>query len=294
MRETPTLVTGATGKLGTLITRELLRLGHPIRILVRRPDAARIAFGPAPEIAAGDFDDPASVAKAVAGVERIVLLSPIDSRLAEHQITVIEAAEAAGVKRIVKISGSDWTFGPEGPFSGHAHQRIENRLVASPLASVAIRPNAWMQTSLAPLAIMAQRGEPLYGAHGTARISYVDARDIRDVAIHQLFADTVEPSPLILTGDEALTLAEVATIAGRILGRTIGTTDVPPAQPGHHGNAFEAGIVNQFLVLLRAGKAAPMTDTVRRLLQRPARRAEDLLAELLTAPVDSDDAPAAA
>ena len=64
------LVTGATGKQGGAVARELLAKGYPIRAMTRNPDAenARALAKLGAEIVRGDFDDAASLTQAVKGV----------------------------------------------------------------------------------------------------------------------------------------------------------------------------------------------------------------------------------
>jgi uncharacterized protein YbjT (DUF2867 family) len=69
------LVTGATGHVGGAVARQLHEQGHSVRVLVRDPSGE--ASLPAEiELAAGDLDDPASVAKAVTGAEARGTCSP--------------------------------------------------------------------------------------------------------------------------------------------------------------------------------------------------------------------------
>ncbi|MCW5695095.1 MAG: NmrA family NAD(P)-binding protein [Bauldia sp.] len=280
-----TLVTGATGKLGPLIVRGLLKRGTAVRVLSRRREAARDLFGSSVEIAVGDFTDRDSLRAAVEGVSRVLLLGPISADMVENQIAVVRVAAAAGVTRIVKISGSDWTFGPDGTFSGAAHEKIEKHLLASGVPAVSLRPNGWMQVSL-PSAIESIRaGQPLHAAHGNAAVSYIDARDIADVAVAQLLVPTITPGVLVLTGGEALTTRDLAGIAALTLGRPVEVTDTaPPALvAGGHVNEFELSIVQQFIRILASGRAAPVTDTVERVLGRKPRTVAAYLAEHLTA-----------
>ncbi|MEK1869790.1 MAG: NAD(P)H-binding protein, partial [Ensifer adhaerens] len=129
MSERPILVTGATGKLGRLVVERLLARGQPVRVFTRRPETARALFGEAVQIAAGDFGDRAALDAAVRGVGRLLLLSPISTRLVTDQVAVADAAVAANVARIVKISGSDWTIEPPGnSISGEAHAAVERHL----------------------------------------------------------------------------------------------------------------------------------------------------------------------
>ncbi|WP_051201696.1 NmrA family NAD(P)-binding protein [Paracoccus aminophilus] len=277
----PILVTGATGKLGRIVTRELIARGIRPRVLSRNPDSARRIFGASVDIVAGDFRDLDSLARAVSGIARLFLLSPISETLAEDQIAVIEAARAAGVTRIVKISGSDWTVGTS--FSGDAHQAIETHLASAVPQSVAIRPNAWAQVSLAGTIRQIRAGGPIHARHGAAEVAYIDIRDIADVAVSQLLAEAPAPGPLVITGGEALSTDELARIASGLAGREITVSaEAPAVDPGAPSlPAFEQGVIAQFIKVISAGGAAGVTQTVSEILGRAPRRVEDYLSEAL-------------
>jgi dihydroflavonol-4-reductase len=110
-----TLVTGATGFVGSAVARALLAAGEPVRALVR-PNSARGLPGDLPvEPAVGDLDDPASLAPAVAGCSAVFHVAA-DYRLwvpepaAMYRTNVdgtralMIAAADAGVRRIVYTS----------------------------------------------------------------------------------------------------------------------------------------------------------------------------------------------
>ncbi len=112
------LITGATGYIGQHLVRRLVERGERPRGLVRDPQkAARLFPGVEMELVRGDTTDPASLAEAVHGVETIVHAafmtadrkqSPGNYYAAtnvEGTANLITAAEAAGVKRVIEISG---------------------------------------------------------------------------------------------------------------------------------------------------------------------------------------------
>jgi uncharacterized protein YbjT (DUF2867 family) len=277
------LVTGATGRLGRLIVRRLIDLGQPVRAFTRRPEVALSIFGPNIEVAHGDFSEPDSLDHAFTSVDRILLLSPISDHLVRDQVAVIEAAERAGARRVVKISGSHWTIAPPGrSISGTAHAEVERYLAATDLESVAIRPNAWMQVSLPRHITSIKSGLPLSSAHGDAPVSYIDARDIADVAVHQLLARWVERTPLVITGSEALSIRDIAGLAARLAHRPVAVVPVGP-RPLATAPIFEERAVSEFMTLIAEGRASELTDTVPRLLGRAPRTVEGFLSEHLEA-----------
>ena len=70
-----TLITGATGHVGSGVVTELLAQGVRPRILVRDPERVPDHWLPRLDVAVGDFDDPASLSAALAGVRRVFLTS---------------------------------------------------------------------------------------------------------------------------------------------------------------------------------------------------------------------------
>jgi uncharacterized protein YbjT (DUF2867 family) len=282
----PILVVGATGKLGRLVTRQLLDRNVPVRVLARQPDAARALFGSSVEIAAGDLDDAETLAAAAKGIECSFLLSPISEHLSRQQSAFVDAAVQAGVRRIVKVSGSHWTIDPPGrSISGDAHAAVERHIEAQKIEWVALRPTAWMQVSLPPLLAAAAEGWPLYSAYGDAGVAFIDARDIAATAVHQLLADRLEIGPLVLTGGESLTVQDIAARAGRLLDRKVEVTGERPAgfRPPFPPESFHGRAVAEFMVLIRGGAASALTGTVGRLLGRPALTVDAFLAEQLRA-----------
>lgn len=219
------LVTGATGKLGQRVVSRLLQRQAEVRVLTRRREDAQKLWGDRVEIAEGNFSDRASLKAAARGADRVFLLSPIGETLAADQKTVIDAALSAGISRIVKISGSDWTIGNAArSISGAAHGEVEQYLAASGIAHTVLRPNAWMQVALEPVAAALRKGEDVPARFGDAAVSFIDADDIADVAVQALASSAPLVGPLVLTGREALTALEIARIAARILHRPVGVS----------------------------------------------------------------------
>lgn len=284
------LVTGATGRLGKLVVPRLLDAGKTVRVLTRRPQEAIGLWGDKVEVAQGDFTDPAEVKDAARGADKLFLLSPISETLITHQTAAIDAAKDAGVARIVKISGSDWTLrNADRSISGAAHAAVEVHLVASGIAHAIVRPNAWMQVALAPVVVAAGKGEDLPSRYGHAAVSYIDAQDIADVAVHALLDDTVSSDPLILTGAEALTVHDIARIAARILQRALGVSAASSAALPTHIDTFERRAIGEFVSLIGEGLAAPVTQTVSRITGNPPRRLEEFLRRHLVSAETQND-----
>lgn len=283
------LVTGATGKLGQRVVSRLLQKQAKVRVLTRRREQALKLWGDRVDIAEGNFFDPVSLKEASQGIDRIFLLSPIGETLAADQKAVIDAALLAGVSRIVKISGSDWTIeNAARSISGAAHAQVEAHLAGSGIAHTVLRPNAWMQVALEPVVAALRRGDDVPARFGNAAVSFIDADDIADVVVDALTAGAALAGPLVLTGGEALTALEIARIAARILHRPVGISHNVPAFPPHIG-AFEQKAIGEFGELIREGLAASVNDNIHQITGRLPRGVEAYLRARLAATTPQGD-----
>ena len=283
------LVTGATGKLGQRVVGRLLQRQARVRVLSRRREDALKLWGDRVDIAEGNFSDPASLKEAARGINAIFVLSPIGETLTVDQNAVIDAALTAGVSRIVKISGSDWTIeNAARSISGAAHAEVEAHLARTGVAHTVLRPNAWMQVALEPVVAALRKGEDVPARFGNAAVSFIDADDIADVAVEALTASAVLAGPLVLTGSEALTALEIARISARILHRPVGISHNVPAFPPHIG-AFEQKAIGEFGQLIREGLAASVNDNIHQITGRLPRGVEAYLRARLAATTPQGD-----
>lgn len=69
------LVVGGTGNVGGFLVKELLRSGHPVRVLARDPKRAASVLGAQVEVVAGDLRNPRSLKSALAG---ITVIAPVE------------------------------------------------------------------------------------------------------------------------------------------------------------------------------------------------------------------------
>jgi uncharacterized protein YbjT (DUF2867 family) len=272
------LVTGATGQVGSNTVRELARRGVPVRAFVRDAARAEELLGGQVELATGNLDDPASIDAALAGIGRVMLCTPNHPRQVEHELNVIDAAVAAGVRRLVKIGANGAEVGSPLAF-WDAHGRIEQHLVRAGLPAVVLHPSSYTSNLLAAAGTIKELGR-FFAPAADAKITLVDPRDVAAVAAVVLTEDGHDGRTYLLTGPEAVTYHEAAEQLSTALGRPIRFVDVPDAAA--RDGMVQAGLpdwlADQLVILwqqLRRGAAATTTDVVRVLTGREPRSVAD-------------------
>jgi NAD(P)H dehydrogenase (quinone) len=262
-------VLGATGTIGTRIAAGLAERGAPARALVRDPARAQV---PLPARAA-ELRDPASLQNAMTGAEQLFLLTPHDPDQDLLEANAIDAAKAAGVKRIVKISGGAPALGPNGPApTAVAHWRSERRIEDSGLRFCFLRPSFLMQNLLA----ITPRAGLLLAPMGHAPIAMIDARDVADCAVELLLDPSAPDAAWQLTGPAPVTFKDAAA---RLETRYV---NVPPrlaarALRRQGASPFEVDHALRMAAYFASGADGAPTDGVRRITGRPARTLDDFL-----------------
>ena len=223
------LVTGATGLNGSEIVRRLSAKGISSRALVRSlVKAQSLASSPNVEVVEGDMGDPESLAAALRGVDRAMLISSSNAAMLDVQSSFVDAAKKAGVKHLVKLSG----IIPEldSPFRfARMHAEIEKRIEASGVAYTHLRAGEFMPAYFRQVPSIVARGI-LALPMANARIASIDIGDIAEVAIKVLTTSGHEDKTYPLTGPESLTMTEVAAKLSAATGKSIRYVDVPPEE----------------------------------------------------------------
>src|SRR5262249_30656967 len=153
---------------------------------------------------------------ALAGVQRALLLSPVDQRLVERESRFVERAKKAGLKHLVKFSAIG--AHPAASFTwGRQHGTAERLIMDSGLPFTFVQPNFFMQILLWSADPTKARGE-IYSSVGSPPASHVDARDIAAV-IAATLTDPLERHAgriHLVTGPAALTFDQIAAVCSAV------------------------------------------------------------------------------
>ena len=219
------LVTGATGNTGSVVLQLLASRLAQVRALVRRPRQDR-AGSSTIETVIGDFDDSASLSKALEGVTRAYLVTPSSPDAEAQQVRFAELAATAGVKHIVKLSQFAADEASPVRFLRY-HAAVEKRIRGLGIGYTFLRPNLYFQGLIAFQSMIAKDGR-FVAPIGDARVSAVDVRDIAAVAMDVLTGGDHDGRTYTITGPAAITHAEMAAAISDAIGRSVTFLDVPP------------------------------------------------------------------
>jgi uncharacterized protein YbjT (DUF2867 family) len=226
------LVTGATGQSGQAVLREFARRRVPVRALVR--DTANVGGLrelAGVEVVEGDMLRPSSLGPALDGVDRALMISTAGPALVETQCTFVDAAQAAGLKHVVKFSGAESGIGfrhEKFRFTRN-HQQAERYLEASGLAWTHLRPSQFMQVYLREARSIVADGVLALPTESIT-LSPVDIDDIAKVAFALLTTDGHEGRSYPMTGPEALTMTEIAAEISAAIGKPVRYVRITPEQ----------------------------------------------------------------
>lgn len=221
------LVTGASGQLGRSVISHLLDTFKvpAARIIATTRTPANLADLAARGVTvrAADFDDPASLAEAFQGADRVLIISTnelaIQGKRREQQLAAVAAAKQAGVAHLLYTSmpntepGSPVLFAPD-------HYDTEQAIKASGIPHTIFR-NGWYDENLFMAMPQILASGQWYTSAGDGAISYGARDDLAAAIAAGLASDTSASTTYTLTGPKAYTTAEVAALVTEVTGKPI-------------------------------------------------------------------------
>ena len=263
------LVTGAGGAVGRELTAMLEGAGALVRAAVHRRDDLVPEKDLDIDRVVVDFAAPDTLHAALQDVEVLYLLTPQVPETVAQVRAAVTAALICGVRRIVRQSLCTADTGRDA--LSRWHREAESVIAASGLPYTFLRPNSFMQNFVTVYGPSIRREDRFRLPLGAAAMSSVDARDIAAAATAVLI-DEVDDDIYTLTGPQALTGAEMATVLTGVSGRPITYLDEPEdagRPPAGESERAVSAALREFGDEMRAGRLAAVTGDVERLTGRP-------------------------
>lgn len=291
------VITGASGNYGRGLTDLLIEAGRAqdLILITRSPDKLADRTAQGCTVRYGDFDKPETLAEAVQGAEKMLLISGtrVGARVVQHK-AAIDAAAAAGVGHIAYTSfiGID---DPANPAEvRHDHIETERLIRASGMAWTMLRDAHYADAMI----LMAGPGVMQSGQWVSNAGEGLEAMVWRDDCIASaaavLLGEGHEGQVYNITGPELQTFREVAAIMAEVTGRPVAyvsTTDEEqyamfdamgiPRRPVDDqsvaGIPWNSDDMVTFGQAIREGFLEVCTDDVERLTGRQARSVRQMI-----------------
>ncbi len=266
------LITGALGNVGSEVATACTERGLSARVADRSVSRLKERF-PLLESVRFDFEDRATWPAALAGCDAVFLLRP--PPISDMDATLnpfVDAAYAAGVAHIVFLSvlGADtkqWV----------PHRKVELHLSKSGTAWTVLRPGFFAQNLQDAYLRDIREDRRLYVPAGQGRVAFLDVRDAAQIAA-RIFErpEQFRGHALTLTGPEALSFSDVATVLTSALGMPVRYTAATIMGYFWHlvlrrrMSWMQALVQTVLHVGLRKGDAERVDATVQAMLGRPS------------------------
>lgn len=280
------LVTGATGKFGTMVVKKLLETvpASDLAVSVRKPEKAEWLKALGVDVRHGDFDVPETLDKAFAGVDRLLIISADgdnETRIRQHT-DAVAAAERAQVKFIAYTSLANAK--ESTMFLAPPHQAAEEAILNTGIPYCFLRNNWYLENEIGSIQ-GAMAGAPIVTAAGSGRAGWALKQDYAEAAASVLTGEGHENKIYELSG-KLLTHEELATAIGTVLGKEVLVQQVD--DNGYAENMKAAGVpefIIPFLVNvqrgIKDGALEVESNDFEKLLGRPATPVHEALTQIV-------------
>lgn len=266
--------TGATGQFGSIVAEALLKTvpADSLVASVRNPEKAESLRALGVDVRHGDFDQPDTLDQAFAGVDRLLIVSADgdnDTRIRQHKAAV-DAAVRAGVGFIAYTSVGHAEA--SSLFLAPVHKATEQFIRESGIPYAFLRNNWYLENEAGSIHAAAA-GAPWLTSAGEGKVGWATRRDYAEAAAAVLTGEGHENAVYELSG-KPLTQAELAAIAGGVLGKDIRVQQVDDAtyssvMAGAGVPEAALPIVVAIQAAIREGALDIESGDLEKLLQRP-------------------------
>ncbi len=260
------LVTGATGNVGSELTRTLAARGKSVRALARKPDQA--SFPADVQVVTGDLEDPRSLAPALDGVSKVFLLGGFAAA------DVLRRIRAAGAGHVVLLTSRCVIGGnPENTVT-RMWLDAEAAVRDSGVGWTILRPSGFQSNALRWLPQL-REGDVVRAPWPAVPIAAIDPADIAAVASVVLTEPGHEGEALTLSGPEPLTPGQQVAALGHALRRPLRFEALSDdeARASMAADGTPASLIDAFSRFFSAGEFddSAITPTVHQITGRPSQ-----------------------
>lgn len=229
-------ITGTRGAQGAAIFQAATAAGHQVRRVSRSE---------------GGYDDPSKLASQLAGVDALIVTSPIDHRTGVRESmmqTIAKAAALADVKRIVFNKAATIFQGYNKPVAQNL-ANLRDILLAGSTPAVVLEPTVYLDNLAAPWAVEAMRQGALpYPAPRDAKISWVSHKTLGECAVAAaIHPELANRTTLRVGGAQALNGDELAAVVAKVLNQPVAYVQTP---------------LDEFAMMLNSMAGAPAGDDI--------------------------------
>ena len=216
------IVSGASGQFGHAAASQLLDMGAQVIALSRNTAALADLAARGAEVRAADFDSPEGLDQAMAGGEKLLLISTtlVGQRPRQHG-NAIRAAVAAGVKHIVYTAIMDGGNPNHPAVEQHDHYATEQILRGCGAAFTILYNAQYSEAVATAMAIPAIMAGSKPDNCGEGRMPFVSRDDCVNVAVAVLTQAGHENTTINVTGPELLTVPQAMAIVAELAGKPI-------------------------------------------------------------------------
>jgi uncharacterized protein YbjT (DUF2867 family) len=222
------IVTGATGKTGSVVATELLKAGYPVRALVHREGGSSAQLkAQGAEIAVADMSDVERVADALKDVQRAYYCPPFDPYMIQGAVSFAVAAKEARLEHIVSLT--QWLASPSHPALMTRQLWLVDRLFSMTpgFAHTIVNPGFFADAYLVMTGVAVHLGVFPW-IFGNSRNAPPSNEDIARVAVAALMDPARHAGKSYRpTGPELLGAEDMAKAIGRAVRRSVRVVPTP-------------------------------------------------------------------
>jgi (4-alkanoyl-5-oxo-2,5-dihydrofuran-3-yl)methyl phosphate reductase len=273
------LITGATGEVGSRVTKQLVEMGERPRVLTRNREKALELFGRTVDSYQGDLSRPESCQEAFRGVNAAFLVS-VGPEIPAQDWAAARTCRDLSVPKLVKLSSLDVE---QGLAIGAWHEKGEEAIRKEEVPFVMVRPTGFMSNLLA-WAPSIRRDRTVRSSTAEGRRPFIHPEDIASVCLKALTDDQYLGQSLPLTGPDSLSFRDATEMIATALGEPLKYEVISDQEAMDRYAVISASDeeTEAHVALWRAireGRLASTTHCVEKILRRKPMTLKDWISE---------------